>query len=287
MSLDWLRSQFGSFPMDGWRYRQLQHFIKSLPFPVRPPSSLTLFEKLCKSEDPISHSISLLYEMLQSAESQNKPTYIREWERDLGHTFTEVQLNNLYRLTHKSSIDTKTQENCFKLLTRWYKVPTKLAKIYPTASEACWRGCGLRGTFLHIWWECPRLRPFWLDVRAQIKAILDVDLPDSPLEFLLHVPSTPLSQYRKSILPHLLNAARRLIPVHWKSTHIPGRTEWMGLIDSVMAVEEWMAKCKDKFDKFYAIWATWIHYKSKDRASPLQVSPGAASCRSDIVGAAF
>lgn len=190
-------------------------------------SPLTPFEKLCKSEGPIPHSISLLYEMLQSTESQGKPIYIREWERDLQHTFTEAQLSHLYQLTHKSSVDTKMQENSFKLLTRWYRVPTTLVRIYPTASAACWRGCGLRGTFLHIWWECPRLWPFWQDIKAQIKVILDVDLQDSPLEFLLHVPSTPLSHYHKSILPHLLNAARRLIPIHWKSAHITGQNDWV------------------------------------------------------------
>lgn len=52
-----------------------------------------------------------------------------------------------------------------------------------------------------------------LNIRSQIKEILNIDLPASPLELLLHVPSIPLSLYRKSLLPHLLNAARRLIPV--------------------------------------------------------------------------
>lgn len=222
VSLDWLHTQFGRFSMDKWRYRQLHHFIRGLPHPIRPPSSLTPFEKLCKSVDPIPHSISVLYGLLQSAESQSKPIYIREWERDLQHTFTETQLSHLYHLTHISSVDTKMQENSFKLLTRWYRVPATLAKIYPMASAACWRGCGLQGTFLHVWWECPRLWPFWQDVRAQIKVILDIEMQDSPMEFLLHVPSTPLSRYRKSILLHLLNAARRLIPIHWKSSHVPG-----------------------------------------------------------------
>lgn len=157
------------------------------------------------------------------------------------------------------------QENSYKVLTRWYRVPSKLTKIYPSLSAACWRESGLRGSFLHIWWDCPKLRPFWLDIHAQIKLILDVELPDSPLESLLHFPTIPLGQYRKSILPHLLNAARRLIPIHWKKPQIPTRTEWIGLVDNIMAAEEWMAKCKDKYEKFYSIWATWMHYTGQGK----------------------
>lgn len=205
----------------------------------------------------------MLYDLLQSLNNEGKPRYIGEWERDLQHAFTKTQLDQLYRLMHSSSVDTKMQENSYKVLTRWYRVPFKLAKIYPSTSDTCWRGCGLRGTFLHIWWECPRLRPFWLDVHAQIKSILDVELPDSPLESLLHVPATPLSQYRKSVLPHLLNAARRLIPIYWKKPQIPTRTEWINLVNSIMAAEEWMTKCRDRHEKFYSCWATWIHYSGK------------------------
>lgn len=49
------------------------------------------------------------------------------------------------------------------------------------------------------------------------------------MELLICVPDIPVSH--KSVLPHLLNVARRLA---------------LGL-----------------YDKFYGIWATWIHYNSK------------------------
>lgn len=260
-----LRELFGPFPMDEWRYRQLKHFIDSLPQGVRSPTVASPFERLCMSSSITPHAISVLYELLQSSQEEEKLGFIREWERDLNHTFTESQLEHLFRLTHTSTVDTKMQENSYKVLTRWYRVPTKLTKIYPSLSAACWRECGLRGSFLHIWWECPKLRPFWLDIHTQIKLILDVELPDSPLESLLHFPTIPLGQYRKSILPHLLNAARRLIPIHWKKPQIPTRAEWIGLVDNIMAAEEWMAKCKDKYEKFYSIWATWMHYTGQGK----------------------
>lgn len=157
----------------------------------------------------IPHSISMLYGMLQALEPKGKSVYIREWERDLQHVFTETQLEHFFFcLTHSSSVDTKMQEKGFKILSHWYGVPSKLARIYPAPLDACWRECGHRGTFLHIWRECPKLQPYWQGIRSQIKVILNIELPDSPMELLLHVPTIPLSHYRKSVLPHLLNAAR-------------------------------------------------------------------------------
>lgn len=77
-----------------------------------------------------------------------KPFYIREWERDLQHNFSETQLDHLFRLTHTSSVDTKMQENSFKLLTLSYRVPTRLAKIYSTISKLCCRDCSHLCTFM-------------------------------------------------------------------------------------------------------------------------------------------
>lgn len=78
--------------------------------------------------------------------------------------------------------------------------------------------------------------------------ILDLELPDSLLELLLHFPSIPPRHYRKSVLPHLLNAARQLIPVYWKSAQIPTRKEWIHLVNNIMAAEEWIVTCKGRYE---------------------------------------
>lgn len=224
------------------------------------------------SSAQVPHSILVFYGMLQSEEPAEIPVYIREWERDLQHNFSETQLDHLYCTSYTSSVDTKMQENSFKLLTRWYQIPSGLARIYPFLSDACWRDCGHRGTFLHIWWECPKLRPYWQD-RAQIRTILDIDLLDLSLQFLLHVPSILLGYYRKYVLPHLLNAAQWLIPIYLKKTQFPCRAQWITLVNNIMEAEEWMATCKGRHSKFYAVWATWIHYSSGSLAASQPTTP--------------
>lgn len=163
--------------------------------------------------------VSKLYHMIGSVASGTKPTYIRSWGRDLELVFAPTQLSHLYQLTRSSSIDSKTQETNYKILSRWYRVPADRARIYPSTSDWCWRGCGQRGTLLYIWWDCPMVRPYWEDIKSQIKDIMDLDIPLSPIHYLLHIPPMPITQYKKSILPHLLNAAKRLLPIFFGKAH--------------------------------------------------------------------
>lgn len=81
-----------------------------------------------------------------------------------------------------------------------------------------------------------------------------MEIPNSPLELLLHVPAIPLSHYLKSLLPHPLNAARWLITIY--SGRDRKFLHWMLLVDIIMVAGEWMVTCKDHYDKFYSIWAT-------------------------------
>lgn len=88
-----------------------------------------------------------------------------------------------------------------------------MARIYPSTSELCWQGCGGHGTLLHLWWDCPVIVPFWKDFRDQV---LGLDIPLSLVHFLLHVSPMLMSQYKNRGLPHLLNTAKRLLPIYWK-----------------------------------------------------------------------
>lgn len=82
-----------------------------------------------------------------------------------------------------------------------------------------WQGIALLLTEVHFIYTkrltaCPVIRPFWRDINAQNKHILGLDVPFSPLHFLLHIPPLPVSQNKRSTLTHLLNAAKFLLPIY-------------------------------------------------------------------------
>lgn len=69
---------------------------------------------------------------------------------------------------------------------------------------------------LHIFWSCPSLQPFWATVRTVTQKFTDYKIQDDPAALLLHVTTAPTQRYNKSIVRHLLNAAKSCIPVMWK-----------------------------------------------------------------------
>lgn len=104
------------------------------------------------------------------------------------------------------------------------------------------------------------IRSFWMEVQTTIKNALQIEIPFSPEHFLLHLPTLPLSHYKKSALPHLLNAAKRLVPLYWKRPQVPTLKEWLQKVDDIREAEEWVARCKDRSERFDGVWAQWRRF---------------------------
>ena len=50
----------------------------------------------------------------------------------------------------------------------------------------CWKGCGIRGTLLHCWWECKLVQPLWISVWWFLRK-LGNNLPQNPVKSLLGI----------------------------------------------------------------------------------------------------
>lgn len=174
--LETLRDRFGCFPMNWRRHKQLHHFFAAHGGSIRELSTLTPYEWLFIEKELTHHMISELYKLLVSALTMTKSAFIQAWERDLELEFSAEQVTHMYKLTHSSSLESKTQQTNYRLMTHWFWA---LSLIYPSVTDHCWHGSGQRSTLLHLWGECPVIRPFWLDIKTQIKDALGVDVPGS------------------------------------------------------------------------------------------------------------
>lgn len=96
-----------------------------------------------------------------------KPLHITTYPRTLGcgpqiwEGTSQERIGRLhFTFTHKSTISCYSQEKNFKILSWWYRDPATLHRIFPS-TPASSRRCGsASGTYLHVWWECERIRPF-------------------------------------------------------------------------------------------------------------------------------
>lgn len=117
-------------------------------------------------------------------------------------------------------------------------------------SGPCWRGCGQRGTILHLWQAFPILRPFWVEVRNLIIRVTQHQIADNALSMLFHDTYLSVGTYKHSLMPRLLNAGKCLIPSHWKYLVVPTIREWLLKVQDITDAEEWRHQFTDNYTKF-------------------------------------
>lgn len=66
-----------------------------------------------------------------------------------------------------------------------------------------------------------------------------LDVPPSPIYFLLHIPPMPVSQYKSTFL-YFFNAAKCLIPLYLKRAQVPSREEWIRKVSEIKEAENWV-----------------------------------------------
>lgn len=135
-----LISEFCTNTFPFWTYRQIRHFLTSTPSTTTWTRKLTPFESLCSNNTPQRHLISHIYSILQDktlAATTEIPRNTRE--KDLQMTLTDEDWESIYNVEHKGSMNVVIQENGYKIITKWYRTPSRLHKFSPTIPNIRWR----------------------------------------------------------------------------------------------------------------------------------------------------
>lgn len=241
-------------PQDRWRATQIRHFLTSSHFVPSTSPSTSALERLYLHNAPLCHRLSLMYRLLVEPQDSFIPPYLRKWENDLSRAFSKDQKERILYFAHRSSIASRFQEVGFKILTRWYRVPTLLNKIYLSVPSTCWRCQQPNGLLLHIFWTCPRVHPFWDAIRRMVFRLTNISLADDPAQCLLHLNPMSRCRYKKSLLIHLLNAAKVCILQKWKCSDPPSIGQWIAVVNKINLMEQLTAAINHKEETFNKTW---------------------------------
>lgn len=248
---------------------QLRHFLLDPQTRAAYSRNQSHFESLCSATEPQRHLISTIYLNLFLEHTPKTNIASAKWEKDLSIHLSDKEWEKIYSNIHKGSINVTTQENGYKLFSRWYKTPLKLHTINPEILSNCWRCNDKNGSLLHIWWDCPAISAFWTKVFHLSSQITTLQLDFSPAQALLHHSSLPMKSYHKSLALHLINAAKLCIPVLWRSPNPPTIADWFKRVNKIAEMEELVHQAQDSYIKYRNTWACWLHFRTTSEYTQL------------------
>lgn len=233
MTLHEIRAGKETRGLDGWRYLQLCHFVSGLPGPIRAGNKLTELERLCDTEDQ-RNIVSKMYKVLMKVDQLEIPPYIDKWERELGTKKDANTIKRILDMICNSARDAHTAEMNYKCISN---LTPEIVCKYQNKTAYCWRGCQEIGTMSHLWWTCPKIKTFWGEICGLIKEITGKVIADDPWEVLFHGGDGDIKKYKQSLVPHLLNAAKRIIPKNWQRKESPEIWEWIDAVEETYMLE--------------------------------------------------
>lgn len=154
------------------------------------------------------------------------------------------------------------QVNAYKLLTQWYVPPDKIKICFLFHLTCAW-------DVANLWDRCSTFEGSvlgsWLSglgsVISSTKSQVNCYIKLSPEYCLLHISDLPLRKYKCSLVRHLLNAARSLIPYYWKTTYIPMVKDWLYEVNTLYDMEESIAIAADITTSFHKTWGDWYSFR--------------------------
>lgn len=240
-----------------FRYYQISHFLNSLIKDLPVPLKFTNYETWCGNLMEQKGGVSVIYSSLASDSS--KLPYMKAWEEELGMDCEVEDWNKAFARSYAGIRNASLIEANLKVMTRWYLVPSRLAKMFPSSSPQCFRDCKLTGTMAHVWWECPRIRNVWNKVFHVIFKVTGHRLQNSPGIALLNWPIPKISKSTQKLIQFIFLGTKLSIAKAWKQ----GRVAWRAIknkISWIMTQEKLISVLLDRVQQFEKTWEPWANY---------------------------
>lgn len=268
----YVNSTFGSFTQLSqlfdlpkshfFRYLQIRHFVQKniASFPNLPTDDTV---DCILSLSPYHKGlISTLYDNISKILPHSLQDVKTRWEDDLGEELTELQWNAVLDLIHKSSPCARHSLIQLKIVLRVHLTGARLAKIFPNIDPSCPRCKGQPADYMHMFWSCPNLGTFWVNIFDAYSRIFQTDIAPNPICALFgFTPETNLIKGKAYVIIAFTSLiARRLILLSWKDQAPPNFARWIRDTMQFLKLEKIRYTLKGSLQNFRKIWTPFLEY---------------------------
>lgn len=260
-SFSQIKEQFDLSINDMYRYFQIRHYIMSHKEKERigkdPNAVEDYFITIIEKKFPTKKHVSNLYKRLSLDVTQNTWNIKEKWELELNILIEDELWDNLCKGSHTGINSQSWKEFDWKLKVRYFHTPLVISNFVKDPSAAlCWRNCGKVGDHTHIFWDCPVIQVYWKNVKEELENILGMEVPSSPLFYLLGAMSNDIFSANQSyIVRILLLVAKKTITVNWKTIKSPTISEWKQRVKQVYIMEHMTSILQMNTDLFKQRWS--------------------------------
>lgn len=112
----------------------------------------------------------------------------------------------------------------------------------------------------HIFWECPIISLYWIEVVKAIKSIIGSELESNFSVIYLGNLPTGLRKVDRYLLQILLAGSKKAITRKWLSKDSPTIAEWIEIVGEIYVMEHLTFSLRLARKKCETYWEKWISY---------------------------
>lgn len=247
-----------------FRYLQIRSFVRNVypSFPNLPEP--TALDPFLTPLPAMRGMISMLYNLIHSINPASLRTIRTLWENDLQCELADDVWDECLRLVHSSSISARHGLLQCKILHRCHLTKVRLSKIYGDVDPICDRCRQYPATYFHMFWACPSLNTFWLEIFNVISQISSVSFTPSAVTALFGITLIPaVPKCKRNQVAFVTLLARRLILMKWKSPTPPSWHVWIKDILYFINMEKIRCTLRGSSASFRKTWGPFFEYANK------------------------
>lgn len=249
-----------NLPSDTYRSLQISHFHSATKCKETLDIPNYIWKFLQGRSNKSTREIYFFYNTLTGPMLLTKTPDMCKWEKFLMREFSLQQWLKSIQMSFRISSCVEHWENFQKMYHSWYMTPYRMSKIFKDSMNKCWRLCNQIVNLYHVFWNCPHITPFWENVASLISEITGQYKTLTPELALLNIGLDSYQSIVRTVIAHVLFAARTALASKWKSPVLPTRREITTRVNIQYQYEKILAFKKFKAPQFMKVWQAWFHH---------------------------